>query len=109
MLKGIKLNPLQRTIDENGYHYQYVDVTFDRAARTATLTVRAPEGERSRKRLKKFTQAGDQWWPLAMARELDDAILMLRANELELGLWLLKTRGQRRCGAGRRRVMLAAP
>ena len=42
--KGIKLNPLQRTIDENGYHYQYVDVTFDRAARTATLTVRAPEG-----------------------------------------------------------------
>ena len=42
--KGIKLNPQQRSIDENGYHYQHVDVTFDRAARTATLTVRAPGG-----------------------------------------------------------------
>ncbi|MFZ1137016.1 MAG: 2,3-epoxybenzoyl-CoA dihydrolase [Candidatus Korobacteraceae bacterium] len=90
--KGIKLNPLQRTIDDNGYHYQYVDVTFDRAARTATLTVRAPEGEQP-VTLEEIHAAGDQWWQLAMARELDDAILMLRVNELELGLWLLKTRG----------------
>ena len=42
--EGIKLTPLERTVDDNGYHYNYVDVTFDRAARTATLTVRAPEG-----------------------------------------------------------------
>ena len=90
--KGIKLNPLQRTIDDDGYHYQYVDVTFDRAARTATLTVRAPEGEQP-VTLEEIHAAGDQWWQLAMARELDDAILMLRVNELELGLWLLKTRG----------------
>ena len=90
--KGIKLNPLQRTIDDNGYHYQYVDVTFDRAARTATLTVRAPEGEQP-VTLEEIHAAGDRWWQLAMARELDDAILMLRVNELELGLWLLKTRG----------------
>jgi benzoyl-CoA-dihydrodiol lyase len=90
--KGIKLNPLQRTIDNDGYHYQYVDVTFDRAARTATLTVRAPESEQP-VTLEGIHAAGDQWWQLAMARELDDAILMLRVNELELGLWLLKTRG----------------
>ena len=90
--KGIKLNPLQRTIDENGYHYQYVDVTFDRSARTATLTVRAPEGTQP-STVEEIHAAGDQWWPLAMARELDDAILMLRTNELELGLLLIKTTG----------------
>jgi benzoyl-CoA-dihydrodiol lyase len=90
--KGIKLNPLKRRVDEDGYHYQYVDVTFDRAARTATLTVHAPEG-RQQSTVEEVHAAGDQWWPLAMARELDDAILMLRTNELELGLWLIKTAG----------------
>ncbi len=90
--KGIKLNPLQRTIDENGYHYQYVDVMFGRAARTATLTVRAPE-EKQPGSLAEVHAAGDRWWPLQVARELDDAILMLRTNELELGLWLIKTTG----------------
>ncbi len=90
--KGIKLNRLQRRIDEDGYHYQHVDVTFDRAARTATLTVRAPEGKQPGT-VEEVHAAGDQWWPLAMARELDDAILMLRTNELELGLWLIKTTG----------------
>jgi len=38
-------------------------------------------------------RAGDQWWPLAVARELDDAVLMLRTNDLEIGMWILKTRG----------------
>jgi benzoyl-CoA-dihydrodiol lyase len=90
--KGIKLNPLQRRIDEDGYHYQHVDVTFDRAARTTTLTVRGPEGNQPAT-VEEIHAAGDQWWPLAMARELDDAVLMLRTNELELGLWLLKTSG----------------
>jgi benzoyl-CoA-dihydrodiol lyase len=90
--KGIKLTPLTRRIDDNGYHYKYVEVVFDRAARTVTLTVQAPGGDQPG-----TTEAihvmGDQWWPLAMARELDDAILMLRVNELELGLLLLKTSG----------------
>ncbi|HZD32134.1 MAG TPA: 2,3-epoxybenzoyl-CoA dihydrolase [Candidatus Angelobacter sp.] len=90
--KGIKLNPLQRKIDGDGYHYEFVDVTFDRAARTATVTVSAPDGTQP-VTLDEVHAAGDRWWPLQMARELDDAILMLRSNELELGLWLLKTRG----------------
>ena len=90
--KGIKLNPLDRTIDDSGYHYKYVDVSFDRAARTMTLTVRAPEGDQPQT-VEAIHAAGDQWWPLQMARELDDAILMLRTNELELGLLLLKTAG----------------
>ncbi len=90
--KGIKLNPVGRTVDDKGYHYKYVEVTFDRSARTATLTVRAPEGNQP-KSVDEIHVAGDQWWPLAMARELDDAILMMRVNELELGLLLLKTSG----------------
>ena len=57
-----------------------------------------PDGQRSReaaagRALDAIHAAGDQWWPLAMARELDDAILMLRVNEPNLGLWLLKTSG----------------
>ncbi len=90
--KGIKLNPVDRTIDDNGYHYKYVDVSFDRAARTITLTVRAPESDQPQT-VEAIHAAGDGWWPLQMARELDDAILMLRTNELELGLMLLKTAG----------------
>ena len=90
--KGIKLNPLKRTIDDNGYHYEYVDVVFDRTARTTMLTVRVPEGSQP-VTLAEIREEGDRWWPLQMARELDDAILMLRVNELELGLWLLKTTG----------------
>jgi benzoyl-CoA-dihydrodiol lyase len=90
--KGIQLNPVRRVIDDSGYRYDHVDVTFDRAARTATITVRAPEGDQPTN-LEAIHAAGDRWWPLAMARELDDAILMLRVNELELGLWLFKTTG----------------
>jgi benzoyl-CoA-dihydrodiol lyase len=90
--KGITLTPLDRKIDDSGYHYKYVDVVFDRAGRTATITVRAPESV-STKDLDAFKQAGASWWPLQMSRELDDAILNLRTNELELGLWILKTSG----------------
>jgi benzoyl-CoA-dihydrodiol lyase len=90
--RGIKLNPLKRKIDDTGYHYTNVDVVFDREARTATLMIRAPEGPQP-ETTDEIQAAGDAWWPLAMARELDDAILMLRTNELELGLVLLKTEG----------------
>ncbi len=86
------MTPLQRNVDDNGYHYKYVDVAMDRTARTVTLTVRAPEGLQPMEP-DAIHAEGDQWWPLAMARELDDAILMLRVNELELGLLLLKTTG----------------
>jgi len=90
--KGVALPPLKRKIDEAGYHYDTVDVQVDRAARTATVTVSAPAQPQPGD-LAGIHAAGAAWWPLAMARDLDDAILMLRANELELGTWLLKTRG----------------
>ena len=89
---GIQLTPLQRRIDEGGYRYPHVDVAVDRSARTATITVHAPAKAQPGD-LAQIHAAGAAWWPLAMARELDDAILMLRTNEPELGLWVLKTRG----------------
>ncbi len=90
--QGVTLTPLKRTVDGEGYHYEYVDVQLDRKAVTATFTVRAPQSV-SAKSLDEIVAAGAGWWPLQMSRELDDAILSLRANELELGLWLLKTTG----------------
>jgi benzoyl-CoA-dihydrodiol lyase len=100
--EGIRLNPLPREVHEDGYRYGHVEVSFDRAARTATLTVRGPQAEQP-KTIDEIVALGDRWWPLAMARELDDAILMLRANEPECGLLLIKTSGSAEavlaCGA----------
>ena len=90
--RGITLNPLRRTIDAGGYHYVDVDVAIDRKLRTATITVFAPRSDVP-STVDAIHAAGDKWWPLAMARELDDAILMLRTNDLEIGTWIFNTRG----------------
>ncbi len=92
--KGVALTPLERTIDDNGRRYKYVDAKFDREARTVTLTVRAPEAASvANMTIESVTAAGPSWWPLQMARELDDAILGLRTDERDLGLWILRTSG----------------
>jgi benzoyl-CoA-dihydrodiol lyase len=90
--QGVALPPLKRAIHEAGLHYGYVDVLCNRDARTATITVRAPESA-IEDTLEKVIAAGADWWPLQMSRELDDAILTLRASELDLGLWIIKTAG----------------
>jgi benzoyl-CoA-dihydrodiol lyase len=90
--KGVALPALERSIDEAGYHYQTVDVVIDRKARRATLTVAAPSAAVANS-IDDIVAAGASWWPLLMARELDDAILMLRTNDLEIGTWVLKTTG----------------
>jgi benzoyl-CoA-dihydrodiol lyase len=90
--RGIELTPLSRNPDDRGYHYTYVDVELDTQRRTATLTVRAPESSGPAS-MDEIVQAGAAWWPLQMARELDDAILSLRINQLELGLWVFRTEG----------------
>jgi benzoyl-CoA-dihydrodiol lyase len=89
---GVELTPLARTVDERGYHYRYVDVELNQQRRTATLTVRSPEsgGPAS---ASEILAAGAEWWPLQMARELDDAILSLRINQLDIGLWIFRTEG----------------
>jgi benzoyl-CoA-dihydrodiol lyase len=90
--KGVTLPPLSRAIDASGYHYAFVDVAIDRAARQATITVTAPLRSQP-DCIAGIEDAGATWWPLQMGRELDDAILMLRTNALDIGTWVLKTRG----------------
>lgn len=90
---GVKLTPVTRTIDEVGYHYETVDVTFNRARGFATIVVKAPTSAPPADGAAAAAQ-GTAFWPLHMARELDDAILLLRTNEPELGLWVLKTEGE---------------
>lgn len=91
-VEGVKLTPLSRTIDDTGYHYAQVDVAFDRERGFATLTILAPT-DTPPSDVAAMQAQGVNFWPLQMARELDDAILMLRTNEPELGLWVLKTVG----------------
>jgi benzoyl-CoA-dihydrodiol lyase len=92
--KGVMLTPLERTIDEAGRHYKYVDAAFDRDARTVSITVLGPEAASTNgMTLESVTALGANWWPLQMARELDDAILSLRTDERHMGLWILKATG----------------
>ncbi len=90
--KGIVLKPLQRTVEADALRYSNVTVEINRAKRTATWTVRAPSGT-SPADIAGIEALGADWFPLAMARELEDAILMMRTNELDIGTWLIKTEG----------------
>ena len=90
--QGVALQPLHKQASADSLSYDYVTVAIDRAKRTATLTVSAPKAAVP-SNMEAIQQAGDSWYPLQMARELDDAILCLRSNELDIGTWLLKTTG----------------
>ena len=92
---GVQLTPLNRTIDDTGYHYEFVDAVIDEAARNVTLTVKAPAAVTANTP-EQMLEQGVNWWPLQMARELDDAILNLRTNHNDLGLWILRTEGDAR-------------
>jgi benzoyl-CoA-dihydrodiol lyase len=90
--RGVALAPLARRIEADALHYTHVSVEIDRARRTATFVVAAPQGPQPTD-IAGIEAAGAAWYPLAMARELDDAILEMRTNELEIGTWLMRTRG----------------
>ncbi|MDA7965063.1 2,3-epoxybenzoyl-CoA dihydrolase [Ruegeria sp.] len=91
--KGIKLGPLDKTIGEDGsITYSLVEVSVDRDARKATVTLSGPN-EAAPSDMDVFTAQGDQAYLLRLARELDDAILHLRLNEMELGLLVFRTQG----------------
>lgn len=90
--RGVALPRVERELQPDALRYQHVQVALDRARRCATITVLAPRGPQPTD-LAGIEAAGASWWPLQMARELDDAILHLRTNEPELGTWLLKTEG----------------
>jgi benzoyl-CoA-dihydrodiol lyase len=90
--KGVPLTPLAKTVDADALRYSHVTVEIDRAKRTATWTVHAPQGPQPTDAAG-IEAAGSAWTPLVIARELDDAILEMRTNEPDIGTWLIKTTG----------------
>ena len=90
--KGIELTTLKPLIDDSGYHYSTVDAQVDRTRRIATITVKAPASP-IEDTAQSIEAVGANWYPLKLQRELDDAILNLRTNELEVGTWVIKTQG----------------
>ena len=90
--KGVTLTRVEREDSADSLRYAHVTVDIDRTRRTATLTVKAPTGPQPTD-IDAIEAAGARWWPLAVARQLDDAILNLRTNELDIGTWLIKTEG----------------
>ncbi|HUG85861.1 MAG TPA: hypothetical protein VMM13_14960, partial [Euzebya sp.] len=89
---GVDLPEVTRTIAEDGIRYGHVTVDLDRQLGVAAITITAPEDDQPTD-LAGIHAAGASWWPLAVARQLDDAILHLRFNELQLGTWTFRTVG----------------
>ena len=98
--RGIALTPLQRSIAGDTISWPHLTVTLDRPGRRAIFLLRGPEGvpgdvpgDAPGDAHGDAHGEGAAFWPLAAARALDDAILQLRVNEPELGLWVLRTAG----------------
>ena len=89
---GVTLTPLHRQQTDTTIDYPFVSIVIDRAARNATLTVKAPTAAQPQDAAG-IEAAGVNWWPLQLARELDNAILHMRTNELDIGTWILKSSG----------------
>ena len=90
--KGVALTPLACTLEADALRYGHVTVEIDRSKRTATFTVSAPATAQPTD-IAGIEAEGAAWYPLALARELEDAILQMRTNELDIGTWLIKTQG----------------
>ncbi|MFY7983722.1 MAG: enoyl-CoA hydratase-related protein, partial [Burkholderiaceae bacterium] len=90
--KGVTLTPLNRSVEADRLVYGNVTVDIDRAKRVATFTVKAPSGAQPTD-VAGIEAAGSNWYPLVLSRELEDAILNMRTNELDIGTWLIKTQG----------------
>ncbi len=90
--KGIALTPLKRERVQDGVEYSAVSVGLDRAARLATIVLRGPDAALP-KSADDMVGQGAQFWPLRIARELDDAILDIRVNELDTAAIVFKSAG----------------
>ena len=105
---GIALTPLAKQRDPGRISYPHVAADLDRSAGTVTITVTAPGGP-APPDMAAAREQGDQFWPLAVTRALDDLILDLRTNELELGTWIFKTAGDPDVVLGYDRLLLGSP
>ena len=93
-LIGIKLNNLQKNyVSNEEIIYSTLSIQIDREKKSATITINAPLVT-APENLSDIVSQGDDFWPLKCARELDDAILNLRFNELEIGIIVFKTSGE---------------
>jgi benzoyl-CoA-dihydrodiol lyase len=90
--KGIALAPLERERSTDGVEYGAVSVEFQRDARLATITLRGPDAPPPAS-ADAMVEQGAAFWPLRLARELDDAILDIRANEFDVAVILFKSSG----------------
>jgi benzoyl-CoA-dihydrodiol lyase len=104
--RGVALTPLRREVDGDTTRYDHVRVVLDRAAGTATITVLGPTSVPGS--VEELHEQGDRGWLLAATRELDDAILRLRTNELAIGTWLLRTEGDVPTAAAMDEFLLAS-
>lgn len=89
---GVTLTPLRPAVTDGAIAYRHVAAELDRDRGVATITVYGPGGA-APETPEQLHELGADFWPLAVTRELDDVILRLRTNELEIGTWVLKTRG----------------
>ena len=104
--KGVLLTPIERTIEADSLRYKFVGVEIDRTRRTAKFVVKGPSGKQPDD-VDAIVAAGAAWYPLQMARELEDAILSMRTNEPEIGVWLLRTEGDLAAAAALDKTLLA--
>jgi benzoyl-CoA-dihydrodiol lyase len=91
--EGIQLSPLARTIEADAVIYSSVRVDIDRPARRATIAIHGPSAPPPDS-AEAMRSQGAQFWPLRLARELDDAILHLRSNEGAIGVLVFKSQGE---------------
>jgi benzoyl-CoA-dihydrodiol lyase len=90
--KGVELTPLNRIITDDAVTYDHVSLSFERELGTVTINISAPDAPPPAN-ASDIHQQGVSFWPMAVARELDDAILHLRANETTVGTWVFTTTG----------------
>jgi benzoyl-CoA-dihydrodiol lyase len=103
--QGVQLSPLNRAVDGDTTSYEHLRVVLDRESGTATITVLGPTALPGS--VDELHEQGDRAWLLAMTRQLDDAILRLRTNELAIGTWLLRTEGDVATAAAMDEFLLA--
>jgi len=94
-VSGITLTPLQCELKDNEVRYEHVTIEIDPARGVANIMLRGPATSAPAS-IEEIRRLGSAFWPLAIARELEDAILHLRFNEETIGTWLFRTQGDRR-------------
>ena len=90
---GIELTPLERTVEGDTIRYPNLEVRLERELGTAWFTLSGPAADTLPGSPEAIAEAGAAFWLLALARELDDAMLHLRFNEPDIGTWVMQTKG----------------